>query len=646
MSRNLHFFIATLPAFAATGCGLILGVDDFTDAPGSSGGGGTGGTTDTGGGGTGGTTMTGGGGTGGTTMTGGGGTGGTTMVCMPGDKMPCYDGPAGTEGMGICMAGIMKCNIEGTGYGACEGQVLPEAEENCLKPTDDDCDGLVDQNKTCCTPNEVISCYTGPAGTVNQGQCKPGMVLCPADGLIPADCPNEVLPADEFCASSDDEDCNGRNCWIWTQSKGLFGEEYGSAIATDPFQKRIVVAGSFDGAFDLGGGLVQPADDMKDDAFLAAYAPDGTHLFSKGIGTAASEYFLDVEWGSTTGIAVVGYYLFGDTDLGNGPLGPAEGLDGFLAIYGADGAPILDRKIGGQGADIVYSTSITSDGVMVAGQFDSTVLILEGEAGANGTLSNTTTTGTNDVFVAKYKPVGGFVWATKIGGSGADNTTTTAATMDADFVSGVSYVAGTTNGVLTIGSVTLPTTTTLFFTKLNSGGNPVWAKGYNVQGQLFHVASTPQGPYLAGTLTGTSTFVPGMALTPAGKDAVVNHYDVDGTLVWSKLFGGTGDEDLIAIAPDNTGGLVIAVRYTAPFSVGGVTLPGPNMPGGGNFVARLDSAGNVTWVHALGAVVSDLAVDTDGFTLMTGGFDGTVNFGGGAVTAVGNTDLFFGKLGK
>lgn len=74
--------------------------------------------------------------------TGGGGAGeGGAGECVPGSTMRCYGGPDGTAGVGICTAGVATCNRDGTGYGRCEGEVLP-ATEDCNAAADEDCDGL------------------------------------------------------------------------------------------------------------------------------------------------------------------------------------------------------------------------------------------------------------------------------------------------------------------------------------------------------------------------------------------------------------------------------------------------------------------------------------------------------------------------
>ncbi len=67
-------------------------------------------------------------------------------ACTPGSTRACYGGPAGTEGVGQCQAGVETCLDDGSGYGACSGEVTPAAADTCA-PGDENCDGFAP-----CTP--------------------------------------------------------------------------------------------------------------------------------------------------------------------------------------------------------------------------------------------------------------------------------------------------------------------------------------------------------------------------------------------------------------------------------------------------------------------------------------------------------------
>lgn len=191
------------------------------------------------------------GGTGGGGQAGNGGSGGG--ACMTGATQPCYAGPAGTQGIGVCKAGTSTCT-DGQ-WGACMGEVGPGKEE--CNGTDDDCNGQVDdgfpsiscgmgactvmvdgcvggkvpectpgtpKDETCdgtdencngmiddgidcpCMPDgSTRSCYSGGATTKGVGECKDGTQTCTNMAWGP--CENEVLPATEACDGKDN-DCD------------------------------------------------------------------------------------------------------------------------------------------------------------------------------------------------------------------------------------------------------------------------------------------------------------------------------------------------------------------------------------------------------------------------------------------------------
>jgi hypothetical protein len=149
---------------------------------------------------------------------------GMTGCCTSGQMRACYDGPAGTAGVGQCKAGSQSCNPDGSWPQVCTGEVLPGIElGNCQDGIDNDCNGQVDcqdivclldpacQPKTC-QQGAMQACYDGPAGTDGVGQCHGGMQVCTAQGQWPATCTGEVTPGSESgnCSDGIDNDCNGK----------------------------------------------------------------------------------------------------------------------------------------------------------------------------------------------------------------------------------------------------------------------------------------------------------------------------------------------------------------------------------------------------------------------------------------------------
>ncbi len=139
------------------------------------------------------------------------------IICTPGAYQACpYSGPVGTEGQGRCRAGRRQCNVAGTEWSTCQGEVLPVAE-SCTTPFDDNCDGSV--NEGCvCSPAQGAPCYSGPAGTEGVGICHGGTVGCDPFGR--ATCVAQQIPKAETCWTPEDEDCNGVSEACTTEPSG------------------------------------------------------------------------------------------------------------------------------------------------------------------------------------------------------------------------------------------------------------------------------------------------------------------------------------------------------------------------------------------------------------------------------------------
>jgi Notch-like protein len=90
----------------------------------------------------------------------------SSAECTSGQTRPCYSGPAGTGGVGICQGGTQTCTA-GT-WGACVGEVLPQAET--CNGLDDNCNGVVDDG----LGGDACETGSGPGVTA----CVDGSIVC------------------------------------------------------------------------------------------------------------------------------------------------------------------------------------------------------------------------------------------------------------------------------------------------------------------------------------------------------------------------------------------------------------------------------------------------------------------------------------
>ncbi|MCA9526540.1 MAG: hypothetical protein KC549_09635, partial [Myxococcales bacterium] len=113
---------------------------------------------------------------------------------IDGQREGCYDGPDGTAGVGRCRAGTRTC-VAGA-FGACDGQVVPEAGDGC-DGVDNDCDGQVDEDFMA----EATACGQGVCANMGQRICR--------DGQVVDTCQPRAGAADDRCDALDN-DCDGR----------------------------------------------------------------------------------------------------------------------------------------------------------------------------------------------------------------------------------------------------------------------------------------------------------------------------------------------------------------------------------------------------------------------------------------------------
>jgi hypothetical protein len=372
----------------------------------------------------------------------------------------------------------------------------------------------------------------------------------------------------------------------WSRAFGGTGEDRALAVAVAG-DGSVAVAGYFSGTVDFGGGprtahayaYLDPNSDQ--DFFVAKYSASGAYLWAQTFGTESTDKANAVAIAPNGDVVVAGM-TSSYLDLGDGVLQPIQGAgDAFVATYrGTDGAFVRGRTFGSTGNDAARGVAVDSAGdVFVAGNFAGTADFGGGPTSAAGGSTDL------DGFVAKYSPSGAFTWVKTIGGAGFD---------------GANAVA------------------------VDTAGN-------------VRVAGKIGFPGTSGTTTLASA---------GGNDAFVAELNGAGAVQWAKRYGGASDDEAFAIASDGAGNAAVVGTFqgtNASFDGGQLTAAGLK----DMFVLRVSATGTRQSVIGKGGTgdesATGVALDASGNAFVTGSFAGSVNFGGGALTATGTTDAFVAK---
>jgi len=314
------------------------------------------------------------------------------------------------------------------------------------------------------------------------------------------------------------------------------------------------------------------------------------------------------------------------------------------------GGNLLDK-----GLDI--KTDINDD-IIITGAFSGTVQF------GNTTLVSS---GFTDVFIAKYNPNGVFQWV--IHGAGPDHDEGLCIAIDN--LNDI-YVGGFFENSLQIGTYNLVssgTYETLFYTKISSSGNVLWAEqAYTTdysESSVESICFDGNDIVLTGIFDDTMVFQGDTLFSMDGsEDVFVAKVDITGNKIWLKQAGGDYDDGGRAIISDGTGNLFLAGYFsqTANFGTFQFTSTDSNDD---VFISGLDVNGSFTWVkHGSGPgydyPTSISYNQVNGISvcgITTGGFNiGNLSFSGDATDDIFVTNfstsgsiagvLYAGSLGE
>lgn len=166
------------------------------------------------------------------------------------------------------------------------------------------------------------------------------------------------------------------------------------------------------------------------------------------------------------------------------------------------------------------------------------------------------------------------------------------------------------------------------------------------------IAFTPDGGVaFCGQWSGTIDFGDGpvTSVNAAGGDIAIGKLAAsNGDPVWVRTLRSSLAKQCDGIAVDASGDVYVVGTFgdAVDFGAGNVT---PSSPGSQGYVARYDDDnGALVWVQQIGGTspdnAKDVAIAANGDVIVAGRFRGTVNFGGGDRTSVGNADVFVFRM--
>lgn len=233
--------------------------------------------------------------------------------------------------------------------------------------------------------------------------------------------------------------------------------------------------------------------------------------------------------------------------------------DGWLLRLDHNGDTLWSRTYGGSAADEIFCVQPTNDnGYILVGNTYSF-------------------SGNRDLYIIKTDESGNTLWSSTWGGSGGDSFRDVKQTADSGFIA-VGHYGGTFDDK------------DFFLARFDNNGDTLWTKVYGGPSSdwPFSIELTDDNGFIIVGLTGS--------FGAGNYDVWLMKTNSEGDTLWTKTFGGIGEDAGRGIEKAYGGGFIIT-GYTKSFGSGNHDI----------YVIKVDDQGNLVWQQTYGGALSDLS---------------------------------------
>ncbi len=350
---------------------------------------------------------------------------------------------------------------------------------------------------------------------------------------------------------------------LWAKQTHGTGNEYPNCMVRRS-NEEILITGTYNQTISLEDGTKIVGNNNSDGIIfrLEEYpVPDPVIKKTVKFGAENNDYIQSVA-GTTDGGFIAGGYFTNTITLENGDsLTATSEENGIILKYNKDGKLEWYKQLAGTSASSINGVAQKEDGsIIVAGRFQGTITI-------DG-LQICTSAGGKDGIILEFTSEAELKWHKQIGGTGADEIFSVAASSDGGII-----VGGEFNGTVLLDSgvnVTATSGADGIILKYDADGKFEYyrkVKGNNYD-TIRSVAETTDGGIVAGGYyQGQVTLNNGDTLPIGGQnDGLILKYNKNGDLDWYKRVGDYGWFDYIyTVAPTSDGGIVAGGAFNWSF---------------------------------------------------------------------------------